>query len=86
MIVSSGIRIDLDNNRTERSLRGVVVGRKNHYGSRSKRGTEVAALLYSLIESAKLVDVEPRTYLRAAIDAALRGDTIPLPHEIAARD
>jgi hypothetical protein len=30
-----------------------VVGRKNHYGSRSQRGTEVAALFYSLIESAK---------------------------------
>ena len=26
--------IELDNNRTERALRAVVVGRKNHYGSR----------------------------------------------------
>jgi transposase len=32
---------------------GPVLGRKNHYGSRSQRGTEVAALFYSLIESAK---------------------------------
>ncbi|MGB7587552.1 MAG: IS66 family transposase, partial [Solirubrobacterales bacterium] len=38
--------IPLDNNATERALRGLVVGRKNHYGSRSKRGTEVAALFY----------------------------------------
>ncbi len=29
-------RIPLDNNATERGLRGLVVGRKNHYGSRSK--------------------------------------------------
>jgi len=36
--------VPLDNNAAERALRGVVVGRKNHYGSRSKRGTEVAAL------------------------------------------
>lgn len=77
--------VELDNNRSERALRGVVVGRKNHYGSRSKRGTEVAALLYSLIESAKLADIEPRAYLQAAISAALDGDAIPLPHEIAAR-
>jgi hypothetical protein len=35
-------RIPLDNNATERGLRGMVVGRKNHYGSRSQRGTEVA--------------------------------------------
>ncbi len=48
------------------SLRGVAVGRKNHYGSRSERGTRVAALFYSLIESAKLCGVEPRAYLREA--------------------
>ncbi len=38
------------------------MGRKNHYGSRSERGTRVAALFYSLIESAKLCGVEPRGY------------------------
>jgi hypothetical protein len=42
------------------------VGRKNHYGSRSERGTRTAALFYSLIESAKLCGVEPRAYLREA--------------------
>ena len=47
-------RIPLDNNGTERAARGPVLGRKNHYGSRSLRGTEVAATLYSLVESAKL--------------------------------
>lgn len=77
-------RIPLDNNATERSLRGIVVGRKNHYGSRSKRGTEVAALFYSLVETAKLSGVNPRDYLRTAVDAALRGDAPPLPHELAA--
>jgi transposase len=40
-------RIPLDNNATERGIRGPVVGRKNHYGSKSRRGTEVAATLYS---------------------------------------
>jgi len=77
-------RLALDNNATERALRGVVLGRKNHYGSRSERGTEVAALLYSLIESAKLAGVEPDAYLRAAVRAAIHGQTIPLPHELAA--
>src|SRR5262249_34460695 len=37
-------RVPLDNNAAERALRGPVVGRKNHYGSRSLRGTQVAAL------------------------------------------
>jgi transposase len=77
-------RIALDNNATERALRGVVVGRKNHYGSRSLRGTEVAALFYSMIESAKLNGLNPKAYLRMATMAALRGEQIPLPHEVAA--
>ncbi len=79
-------RIPLDNNRTERGLRGLVVGRKNHYGSRSKRGTEVASIFYSLIETCKLVGIEPKQYLRDAALSKLRdGVDYPLPHEMAAR-
>ncbi len=64
-------RIPLDNNTVERALRGMVVGRKNHYGSRSQRGTEVAALFYSLFESAKLAGVEPKSYVLRATYAAI---------------
>lgn len=78
-------RIPIDNNVTERAIRGVVVGRKNHYGSRSRRGTEVAALFYSLCESAKLNHLDPSAYLRTATWAALRGEAVPLPHELAAQ-
>lgn len=75
--------VPLDNNGAERALRGLVLGRKNHYGSRSRRGTEVAAVFYSLIESAKLVGIDPAAYLKAAADAALADpDALPLlPHE-----
>lgn len=76
--------IPLDNNGTERAARGPVLGRKNHYGSRSLRGTEVAALLYSLVESSKLNELEPRLYLRVAVRAGLRHDPVPLPHEVKA--
>lgn len=76
-------RIPLDNNATERGLRGPVIGRKNYYGSRSLRGTQVAALFYSLLESAKLAGVEPKAYLRLAVLSALAGNTIALPHEVA---
>lgn len=76
-------RIPLDNNATERALRGMVLGRKNHYGSRSKRGTEVAALFYSLIESAKLCGVEPKAYLLCATQAALENHgAVTLPHAL----
>jgi hypothetical protein len=76
--------VPLDNNGTERAARGPVLGRKNHYGSRSLRGTEVAATLYTLVESAKLNGLEPRFYLRVAVRAGLRHEPVPLPHEVKA--
>lgn len=69
-------RIPLDNNATERAIRGPVVGRKNHYGSKSRRGTEVASVLYSILETCKLNAVDPAAYLAAAITAADRGEVL----------
>ena len=77
--------IPLDNNAAERVLRGPVVGRKNHYGSKSLRGTQVAALFYTLCESAKLIGVDPHTYLLTATEAALAvPGTVTLPAAITA--
>lgn len=69
-------RIPLDNNATERAIRGPVVGRKNHYGSKSRRGTEVASRLYTILETCKLHDLEPSAYLHAAVIAADRGELL----------
>ncbi|MDX2054493.1 MAG: serine hydrolase [Polyangiaceae bacterium] len=66
-------RIPLDNNGTERGIRGPVVGRRNHFGSKSERGTEVAATSYTLIETAKLHGINPAKYLLEAARAADRG-------------
>jgi transposase len=55
----------------ERALRGPVVGRKNHYGSRSLRGTQVVALFYTLCETAKLAGVDPHAYLIRALYTAM---------------
>lgn len=76
-------RIPIDNNATERALRSPVVGRKNHYGSRSVRGTEVAALFYTLIESAELLGVNPQAYLQHATrEALLVPGTATLPSDL----
>jgi transposase len=64
-------RIPLDNNAAERALRGPVVGRKNHYGSRSLRGTHVAGLFYTLCETAKLVGIDPHAYMLHALCTAI---------------
>lgn len=70
--------IPLDNNAAERAQRGLVLGRVNHYGSRSAQATQVAATFYTLIESAKLTGVDPRAYLRALTQAALKDPTVVL--------
>ncbi len=76
--------IPIDNNATERAMRGVVLGRKNHYGSKSLRGTQVAALFYSLVESAKLAGLEPAGYLAEATRRAIANPgTVTLPRALA---
>ena len=76
-------RIPLDNNATERGIRGPVVGRRNHFGSKSRRGTQVAATLYSVLETAKLNQLDPAAYLAEAVRAADRGEVL-LPWDYAA--
>lgn len=75
-------RIPITSNAAEAALRCLVLGRNNHFGSKSKRGTEVAAMFYSLIESAKMNDLDPGAYLRHGAAAFLRGERVPLPHEL----
>ena len=53
-------------NPTERGIRGPIVGRRNHFGSKSRRGTEVASIFYTIVETAKLRGVNPRAFLRDA--------------------
>ena len=76
--------VGIDNNPTERALRGMVLGRKNHYGSRSEAGTKAAAVLYSLVESARLVGVDPAEYLLLATARAIdKPGSMMLPHQLA---
>jgi transposase len=74
--------VPIDNNRTERGFRGPALGRNNFYGSHSKQGTKVAAIFYSLIETAKLTRVDPKRYLKTALAAALAGEPVPLPFDL----
>lgn len=81
----SDARVDIDNNRTERGMRGPAVGRRNHYGSKTERGTQVAALFYTLIESAKLAGLDPAAYLlEATLRALANPGTVTLPRDLLA--
>jgi len=56
-------RICLTNNAAERALRGIALGRKAWLFCGSDRGGERAALMYSLIVTCKLNDVDPQAWL-----------------------
>jgi transposase len=56
-------RICLSNNAAERALRCVAVGRRNWSFAGSDAGGKRAAAVYSLIETCKLNDVDPRAWL-----------------------
>jgi transposase len=60
--------LEIDNNAAERSLRSVVMGRKNYLFMGSDSGGERAASLYSLIATAKLNGLDPEFYLRNVLN------------------
>jgi transposase len=59
---------EIDNNSCENTIRGVALGRKNWLFCGSESGGKRAAILYSLIESCKRLDVEPFAYLNDVIN------------------
>ena len=55
--------LEIDNNRCERAIRPLTVGRANWLFTASHGGGQAAAVIYSLIETAKRHNVEPYAYL-----------------------
>lgn len=59
--------LEIDNSAAERSLRAVVMGRKNYLFIGSDSSGQRAAALYSLIATAKLNGLDPALYLRTVL-------------------
>ena len=57
----------ISNNAAERALRHVVLGRKNYTASKTIDGADLAAAMYTVIESCKKVGLRPREYLKYLI-------------------
>jgi transposase len=66
-------RLSIDNNLSERLLRGVAITRKNFMFVGSDRGGDRAAMFYTLIETAKLNGLDPEAYIAAVIDRMAKG-------------
>jgi hypothetical protein len=60
-------RLEIDNNAAERSLRGVALGKKNYLFAGADSGGESGAVIYTLVETAKLNGVDSQAWLAHVI-------------------
>ena len=56
-------RLEISNNRAERSIKPFVIGRKNFLFAITPRGAQNRAIMFSLIETAKENHLDPYSYL-----------------------
>ena len=60
--------LEIDNNPAERAIRPIALGRKNYLFMGSAAGGKAAAIAYTLIETAKLNDVDPQAWLADVLE------------------
>jgi transposase len=71
-------RIPMDNNLSERRLRGPALGRKNYYGSGALWSGRLAATLFSILATLKLWQINPRLWLNWYLQScAAAGSQVP---------
>jgi transposase len=66
-------RLEIDNNRVERQMRSVAVGRKNWMFAGSAEGARRAATIYSLVNTCGLLGIEPWAYLKDVLQRIAEG-------------
>jgi hypothetical protein len=68
-------RLEIDNNRAERSIKPFVIGRKNWLFSNTSKGAQASAIIYSIIETSKENGLNPYEYLKYIFEQLPNVDT-----------
>jgi hypothetical protein len=68
-------RVEVDSNSVERSMRPIAMGRRNSLFSGSEGGAESWAILASLVNTAKLHELDPQAYLADVLERIVSGQT-----------
>lgn len=68
MIYTTDGKLNIDNNPVERSIRPVAVGRKNYLFAGSHEAAQRSAMLYSLLGTCKLHDINPFEWMKAVLE------------------
>lgn len=69
-------RLELSNNRAERSVRPFALGRKNWLFSNTPKGADASAAIYSIVETAKANELKPFAYLNFLLEHLRNGGCI----------
>ena len=68
-------RIEIDSNTVERTMRPIGLGRRNYLFAGSDEGGRTWAIIASLINSAKLIGIDPQEYLTDVLERIVSGRT-----------
>lgn len=74
LFLSDG-RVEVDSNSVERSMRPIAMGRRNSLFSGSEGGAESWAVIASIVNTAKLHDLDPQAYLTDILERIVSGRT-----------
>ena len=77
------IRLPLSNNEAERTIRHAVLGRKNYHGSNNHSGAETAATLFTIIETCKKNEIDPRQFILMSLRRLAQDKPVWTPLEYA---
>ena len=67
-IYTRDARLNIDNNLVENAIRPVAVGRKNYLFAGSHEAAQRAAMVYSLLATCKLHNINPHYWLRDVLE------------------
>ena len=73
-------RLSIDNNISERAVKNIIIGRKNFLFFGNDRAGEKAAIIYTLIETAKLNNINPQAWLTHVIETIGEAKQTRLDH------
>ena len=72
-------RVPIDNNACERAIRPIAIGRNNWLFAGSENGGDTAAILFTIVESARAAGVDPQDYLLHLLLRSYRTAYCPTP-------
>jgi len=68
-------RIEIDNNTVERNIRSLGLGKKNHLFAGTPGGGGTWSILASLLNTARLNEIDPQEYLTDVLERIVSGCT-----------